>query len=129
MNGILLNWYVGWGLMLSGLLVGAGMGLFFHDDDFLGGYSSFRRRLFRLGHIACVALGVLNVLAATVFLPLVPGRAGLVASGAFAIGAVLMPVLCFLSGWRAVFRFGLVLPVASLLIGVVAVLVGGVPCV
>ena len=38
--------------MLAGVLSGMAMGLFFHQDGWLGGYGSFRRRLLRLGHIA-----------------------------------------------------------------------------
>ena len=56
-----LNWAAGWWLILSGFVVGAGLGLFFHRDDFWGGYDSFRRRIFRLGHIALEALGFSGV--------------------------------------------------------------------
>jgi len=57
-----MNWYAGWTLMLSAFISGAVLGLFFHRDDFLGGYASFRRRILRLGHIALAALGMINVL-------------------------------------------------------------------
>src|SRR5688500_11249151 len=57
-----LNWTFGWALVLSAFVTGAGIGLAFHRDDFLGGYGSFRRRVVRLGHIAQAALGMLNVL-------------------------------------------------------------------
>ena len=60
--GHLLNWYFGWGLILSAFVTGALLGLFFHRDDFWGGYSSYRRRIVRLGHIAQAALGMMNVL-------------------------------------------------------------------
>src|SRR5215831_1140753 len=56
-----LNLLVGWlGLFLafvSGLL----LGLFFHRENWLGGYGSFRRRLYRLGHISFFGLGVVNL--------------------------------------------------------------------
>jgi hypothetical protein len=52
----------GWVLVLLGLASGLFLGLGFHLDHFLGGYTSLRRRLVRLGHIALVALGALNVL-------------------------------------------------------------------
>src|SRR6185436_7615620 len=57
-----LNWYAGWGLILAAFVSGAGIGLFFHRDDFWGGYTSFRRRIVRLGHIALAALGMINLL-------------------------------------------------------------------
>ena len=56
-----LNWYAGWWLVLGAFLTGALIGLAFHREDFLGGYSSFRRRLLRLGHIALAALGMMNI--------------------------------------------------------------------
>ena len=64
MNGPthVLNWQFGWWLVLLAFVTGAGLGLFFHRDDFLGGYNSFRRRIVRLGHIALAALGMLNVI-------------------------------------------------------------------
>lgn len=52
------NLYVGWGAILCGLSVGAGMGVFFHDESWLGGYASRRRRMLRLGHVALVGTGV-----------------------------------------------------------------------
>ena len=66
-----VNWYVGWSLILAAFVSGAGIGLFFHREDFWGGYASFRRRIVRLGHIALAALGMLNVL----FAGLVPANA------------------------------------------------------
>ena len=57
-----LNWHFGWWLVLGAFVTGAVIGLFFHRDDFLGGYDSFRRRIVRLGHIALAALGMMNVL-------------------------------------------------------------------
>jgi len=51
------NWMLGWGLVLAGFLSGAAIGLSFHREDFLGGYTSFPRRMLRLGHVALIALG------------------------------------------------------------------------
>ena len=52
----------GWSLVLAGFASGALLGFGFHRETFWGGYASLRRRLVRLGHVACVALGVLNLL-------------------------------------------------------------------
>jgi hypothetical protein len=57
-----MNWYFGWGMILTAFVTGAVLGLFFYREDFLGGYASFRRRIIRLGHIALAALGMINVL-------------------------------------------------------------------
>lgn len=119
-----VNWYVGWWMVLAGFVSGAGLGLMFHREDFLGGYSSFPRRLLRLGHIALVALGLLNVIAATT----VPEstRAG-GASVLFIVGGITMPLICFLTAWKRVFRNLFFIPVLSLMVAVVLVLIGGVP--
>jgi len=56
-----INWYAGWIMILAAFVSGAGIGLFFWRENFLGGYGSWRRRLIRLGHIALAALGLFNV--------------------------------------------------------------------
>ncbi len=96
-----LNWLIGWCLVLAGLLSGSVLGLFFHREDFLGGYGSFRRRLFRLGHIALVALGMLNVLFSISAAPLGTGWVASMASVAIIVGGLTMPLMCFLTGFPA----------------------------
>jgi hypothetical protein len=119
-----LNWYAGWALVLAGFAAGAVVGLGFHREDFLGGYTSFRRRIIRLGHIALVALGVLNLCFAT----LAPASStSPVASILFVIGGIAMPTVCFLSGWKPVFRHLFFIPVLSLMGAVILVLIGGLP--
>src|SRR5689334_17717872 len=118
-----VNWVAGWALVLAAFLSGAGIGLFFHRDDFLGGYASFPRRMLRLGHIALAALGMMNVLFA--LSPLPAGWTTAAASTLFITGAVLMPVVCFLAAWRKPLRHLFPLPVASLVLAVVFTLVGG----
>ncbi len=109
----------GWAGMLAGGLSGAAIGLFFHDERWMGGYGSFRRRLARLGHISFFGLGFLNLLFAfTHHMAVLPaGWAGL-AGGALLVGAVTMPTCCFLSAWRKPFRHLFALPVVSVVTGV-----------
>jgi hypothetical protein len=123
----LLNWYAGWGLILGGFLAGAVLGLFFHHDDFLGGYASFSRRLLRLGHIALVAMGAINVLYSLGPWPVPGSTLALAASVALIAGGVLMPAVCFLTAWHKPFRHTFALPVGLLLLAVVLVLIGGMP--
>ena len=120
-----LNWYFGWGLILSAFVTGSLLGLFFHDDKFWGGYASFRRRIVRLGHISQAALGMLNVLYALAA-PAVSDPSHLASLG-FVIGGVSMPLVCFLTGWKKPFRYLFVVPVAALLVAVAATLRRGVP--
>src|SRR6266540_3316662 len=83
-----LNWQFGWWLLLFAFVTGAGLGLFFHRDDFLGGYNSFRRRIVRLGHIALAALGMLNVIFSYSPWPLPATTAGAGASIGFFIAVI-----------------------------------------
>jgi hypothetical protein len=121
----MLNWYFGWAMMLSAFVTGAGLGLFFYRDDFLGGYQSFRRRILRLGHIALAALGMVNVLYAVAAPEAVAGARA--ASLGFVIGGVAMPAVCFLTAWRVGFRYLFFIPVVALVVAVVEVLRIGPP--
>ena len=120
-----LNWIAGWWLILAGFIVGAGLGLFFHRDDFWGGYDSFRRRIVRLGHIALEALGLLNLLFALSPWPRPETWWAAVASPCFVAGGVAMPCVCFLTAWKKPFRHLFVLPVLALVLGVAFTLAGG----
>jgi hypothetical protein len=118
------NWYAGWWLLLAAFGMGAAVGLFFHRDDFLGGYASFRRRLLRLGHIALAALGMLNLLYALSPWPAPSLWQAEAASLCFAAGGVLMPLVCFLSAWRKPCRHLFFVPVLALVLAVLLTLHG-----
>lgn len=122
-----LNWEYGWWLILAGILSGAVIGLGFHRESFLGGYASLRRRLVRLGHIALVALGILNILFSLSPLPSLDFRAELLASQALVFGSLTMPLVCFLSAWRAEFRAFFFVPVLSLGLAMILTIYGGTP--
>src|SRR5262249_53434469 len=57
-----LNLAVAWGGILLAFLSGLWLGLNFHRPDWLGGYASHQRRLYRLGHISLFGLGATNLL-------------------------------------------------------------------
>ncbi len=111
--------------MLGGVISGAILGLFFHQEGWMGGYSSFRRRMTRLGHISFWGLGFINVMFAfsvrEVELPIINAQ---VASVGFILGAVTMPLCCFLTAWRESFRHLFPVPVICVLVGVVSLLTG-----
>lgn len=111
----MVNESFGWACITIGFLTGFLLGVRFHDEAFLGGYGSWPRRLLRLGHIACVALGVLNILFA-LSLPRIDLAPGWVraASWAFVIGGVAMPACCALAAWRRELCPLFVVPVVSL---------------
>jgi hypothetical protein len=121
------NWHIGWCLILSGFATGAAMGLGFHRDDFWGGYTGYRRRIFRLGHIALAALGMVNVLYGLSPWPAADVWQCLPASWCFVIGGITMPAVCFLSGLATPFRHLFPIPVVALTLGVVFTLLGASP--
>ncbi len=122
---MLLHLVIGWAWILLGLLSGTGIGLFFHHEEWLGGYQSWRRRLVRLGHISFLGTGLLNV-----SFGLTIGHLGLelepaprLGSILFLLGAVTMPAVCFLAAWRKPMRHLFFIPVVSLIGGTVGTLV------
>jgi hypothetical protein len=121
------NWYFGWSLVLSAFVTGALIGLFFHQPDFFGGYTSFRRRIVRLGHISQAALGLMNVLYGLSPWPTADTVEAQRAGVCFIVGGVSMPVVCFLSGWKEPFRHLFFIPVVALVLAVGYTLAGGPP--
>jgi hypothetical protein len=111
-----INYQVGWIAILIGLGVGTILGLFFHREDWLGGYASWRRRMIRLGHVSFFGTGLLNLAFVFSVEHLRLAIAPPVSSTAFLIGAVTMPTICFLSAWRDPFRHLFFIPVISLLL-------------
>jgi hypothetical protein len=121
-----INFQIAWFAVLVGLITGAGIGLFFHGESWLGGYSSWRRRMIRLGHISFFGTGLLNLAFILSVQHLSLGHAPWVASTGLVLGALTMPTVCFLSAWRSSFRHLFVIPVASLIVAVADFLCRGV---
>jgi hypothetical protein len=119
-----LNFIAGWWLILAAFVSGAVIGLGFHREDFLGGYTSFRRRLLRLGHIALAALGVLNVVYGLSPAPTNTARLAPLAGPLLLGGALAMPLVCFLSAWRESFRHLFAIPVVLLIAAVILIILG-----
>ena len=90
-----INLIVAWLWMLLGFVSGLGLGLFFHQEKWLGGYASLKRRLYRLAHISFFGLGVLNLMfyftARQCFTPTFAVK---LASLGFGVGAISMPICC-----------------------------------
>jgi hypothetical protein len=120
-----LNLRIAWLLILVGLVSGTLIGLFFHNPDWLGGYGSWRRRMIRLGHIAFIGTGLLNLAFALSVAHLKLDRSPALASWSFVVGAVAMPTVCFLSAWREPFRRLFFIPVVSLIVATADFLLHG----
>jgi hypothetical protein len=115
MNSAYSNLILAWLWILLGFLSGMVLGLFFRRDDWLGGYASFKRRMYRLGHISFFGLGAVNLLFYfTVrdhpFTGALPP-----ASLAFMIGAISMPICCLLLAHFPKMHLLFSIPVLSLL--------------
>ena len=126
LGAAMTNWSVGWWLILMAFVTGALLGMFFHDERFMGGYDSFRRRLARLGHISLAALGMLNVLFA-VSTPVVSTWPQLLAPWGLILGGISMPIVCFLTAWKRNFRHLFFIPVTALIVGICQTLQNGAP--
>ncbi len=127
MDPVRVNLMIGWVSMIAGAVTGATIGLYFHDEAWMGGYTSLRRRMLRLGHIAFFGMGIVNVLfaltAAALDLPPAPAR---LASIGFATGALTMPICCFLTAWRPGLRVLFPIPVTGVLVGMGGLFAGWV---
>lgn len=120
-----LNLLVAWVWLCLAFVSGLLLGLFFHRDNWLGGYGSLRRRLYRLAHISFFGLGIVNL---AFYLTakeasLSPSTVG-IAGWCFAAGAVAMPLCCLLMAHFPRTRLLFGVPVLSLLLGGSLVIIG-----
>ena len=113
-----INLVFAWGGILLGFLSGMVLGLFFHRENWLGGYASFKRRLYRLAHISFFGLGVVNLLfCLTVQNFSLAGPLVHFASLAFITGAIAMPVCCVVMAHFPKAHLIFAVPVVSLIAG------------
>jgi hypothetical protein len=119
-----LNLLFAWLWILLGFMSGLILGIFFRGDNWLGGYTSFKRRMYRLGHISFFGLGMVNLLFWLTMqkIPISEPLAGVV-SWAFVIGGVTMPVCCAVMAHFRKAHMIFSVPVLSLIIGGVLMLV------
>ena len=122
-----VNLIGGWLGMLGGVLSGAVIGLFFHQEEWMGVRGSYRRSDRRgWGTSRFFGLGFLNLIfAATSAQLLLQGRWLATASWGLIVGAITMPICCFLSAWRKPWRHLFPVPVLAVTTGILAILIGG----
>ena len=117
----MINITAAWIGFLLGAVSGAIPGLFFHNPDWLGGYTSWPRRLIRLGHISFFGIGFLNL-----GMGLTGNLLGVESSAAsilMLVGAVAMPAVCYASAFRPAFRHLFFIPAGAVLISIVLFIV------
>lgn len=116
---------VGWIAALLGAASGATIGLFFHEEDWAGGYTSFRRRMLRLGHVSFYGIGFLNIFfGLTLSQVALPEAYARISSVAFITAVAAMPACCFLSAWKKQLRQLFPIPVLAVLAGIIPIMLG-----
>ena len=112
------NLILAWLWILLGFTSGMVLGMFFHGENWLGGYGSFRRRMYRLGHISFFGLGAVNLLFWLTMKTISPaGPQAEIASWSFIIGAVTMPLCCAVMAHFPKAHLIFAVPVISLITG------------
>ncbi|MBI2927824.1 MAG: hypothetical protein HYY24_19200 [Verrucomicrobia bacterium] len=113
-----LNLIVAWLWIVLGFVAGFILGLNFHREDWLGGYASHKRRLYRLAHISFFGLALVNLVFYFTARELFTAKPTVtLASWGFIVGAVTMPLCCVLMAHSTKWRTLFAVPVFSLLTG------------
>ena len=121
----IIHFNAAWIGIFLGFVAGAGLGLFFHRDGWLGGYSSWPRRMARLGHISFFGIAFINLAYGVSLAVSDEMIASPLASALFLCGAITMPLVCFLSAYKKAFRHLFFIPVLSLIGGTLIIIKGG----
>src|SRR5438876_8882863 len=112
------NLLLAWLGVLLGFISGLYLGLNFQREEWLGGYASFKRRLYRLGHISFFGLAILNLMFYLTVQSCDPASVGVAIAGwAFIIGAIFMPACCLIMAHQPRLRVLFLVPVLSLIMG------------
>jgi hypothetical protein len=124
MNESVFNLWFGWLWILLGFISGTVLGIFFADEQWLGGFASFKRRMYRLGHISFIGLGAVNLLFwGTTRILLPTGPLAAIAGTAFIVGGVAMPICCVTAAHFPKIPMLFAVPVLALTLGAVVTLV------
>jgi hypothetical protein len=122
----IINFYAAWIGIILGIVAGGIIGLFFHDEDWAGGYSSWSRRMARLGHISFFGIAFINLLYSLSIRVFHIELDSPFPTYLLLVGTVTMPLVCFLAAYKKWFRHFFPIPVVSLLAGVVIFIMKGI---
>ncbi len=114
-----MNIYGAWVGFLLGCIAGVIPGLFFYNNEWLGGYASWQRRMIRLGHISFFGLGFLNLLFAFTVRHLSIDTGIIIPSVLLVIGLYSMPAVCYLAAWKPFFRHLFFIPALSVIMSII----------
>ncbi len=118
----------GWIWILSGIIIGAIMGMWSFNGPLaspVGDYTSLPRRLLRLSHIAFIALAVINILYGYE-IDKIKAKEKLkkIGSNFMIYGAVLMPLILLMSVFFEVFKYLTVIPTTLIIIALFIMVYG-----
>jgi hypothetical protein len=119
---MLLNIGAAWAGLLAGIIAGAVSGLKIHSENYLGGYSNWTRRLVRLAHISFVGIAFINLGFGLTARALGMTSGLQAASILLVVGAITMPLVCYLAAFKQPFRHLFFIPVISVLTSVTVML-------
>jgi hypothetical protein len=112
-----INLITAWVWIGLGFLSGLGLGFGFNREHWLGGYASWKRRLYRLGHISFFGLGMVNLMFYFTARAIPGGDSfAAIASIGFVAGAFTMPLCCLALAHFPKAKALFAVPVISLLI-------------
>jgi hypothetical protein len=122
-SSVEVNLVAAWAGILLGFASGLILGLFFRNETWLGGYANFKRRMYRLGHISFFGLGAVNLLFYLTARDWPWSGWISLASLAFIVGAISMPICCVLLAHFPKLHLLFGFPVLSLLFAGVVTLI------
>ena len=117
-----INLYAAWIGMLLGGILGAVQGLFFHKEEWLGGYGSWQRRMMRLGHISFFGIAFIHISFAFTAMCLCIEQEVALPSALFIIGAIGMPLICYLAAFKKPIRHLFFIPALSIIGGIISLI-------
>lgn len=121
MNIEQINIIFGWTWILTGMIVGATLGLWSFNGPLkspIGDYNALPRRMIRLAHIAFIALGVINILYGMQIDKLnIAEDAKTIGCLSLIAGTALMPTLLIISAFFKQVKYFLAIPATLLILG------------
>ncbi|MFC1866181.1 hypothetical protein ACFLYB_05675 [Chloroflexota bacterium] len=106
-----VNVIFGWIWMCLGFIFGMTLGLWSDGEKWLGGYASVARRYLRLGHVAFIALPIINILYGKELALVDLGNTlKYIGSYMMIFGAIGIPITCISAAFIRKTRYFLTLP-------------------
>jgi len=119
------NIIFGWVWICLGFIFGMTLGIWAEGEKWLGGYASVTRRYLRLGHVAFIALPIINILYGKELASVDLGdNMKYIGSYLMIFGAVGVPITCVFAAFIRKARYFLPLPASALLIGTIILVIG-----